>query len=306
MSHTATTSSTAATNAASASAITYTSTVTEDQIDHLGHMNVRYYGANARSATDALFENMGWARPAHADVYDMYTRHHREQLLGASLEVRSGVLSVDADSIRIYHELANRETGELAATFVYGVRTSDQSPLDHVDTVEVPAHGAPRSIDLGAALTAPPLGRVRDLGLATRAVRTVNDDDTGGGQTVRSHMVPMLIWGGTPPDGVEHDLVHVGPEGQPVGWATMETRVGLARLPAIGTRIQSFGATIAMADKTTQMAMWAYDVDTGDLLVSFEVVSVLFDIGARRAISIPDDIRAEHTAALHPELGSSE
>jgi acyl-CoA thioesterase FadM len=59
-----------------------------------------------------------------------------------------------------------------------------------------------------------------------------------------------------------------------------------------------------MADKTTQMAMWAYDLDSGDLLVSFEVVSVLFDIGARRAMSIPDDLRTEHGARLHPELGS--
>ncbi|MFT6393412.1 MAG: hypothetical protein ACJA14_002942, partial [Ilumatobacter sp.] len=29
-------------------AVTHTSTVTADQIDHLGHMNVRYYGVNAR------------------------------------------------------------------------------------------------------------------------------------------------------------------------------------------------------------------------------------------------------------------
>jgi len=31
---------------------------------------------------------------------------------------------------------------------------------------------------------------------------------------------------------------------------------------------------------------------------------VLFDIGARRAMSIPDDMRSEQTAKLHPELGS--
>ena len=117
-------------------------------------------------------------------------------------------------------------------------------------------------------------------------------------------MVPMLIWGGAAADGQEFELIHTGPEGQPVGWATMETRIGIARLPELGTRIQSFGATTALADKTSQMAMWAYDLDRGDLLVSFEVVSLLFDIGARRAISIPDDLRAEHAANLHPELGA--
>jgi acyl-CoA thioesterase FadM len=47
-----------------------------------------------------------------------------------------------------------------------------------------------------------------------------------------------------------------------------------------------------------------YDLDGGELLASFEVVSVLFDIGARRAMSIPDGMRGEHAARLHPELGS--
>jgi hypothetical protein len=89
----------------------------------------------------------------------------------------------------------------------------------------------------------------------------------------------------------------------------METRGVINRLPKLGTRIQSFGATTAIADKTTQTSMWVYDLDGGgdrggDLLASFEVVSVLFDIGARRAMSIPDDMRAEQIAQLHPKFGS--
>ena len=160
--------------------ITHRSTVTEDQIDHLGHMNVRYYAVNARAATTSLLAALGWAEPGNADVYDMYTRHHREQLLGAQLEVRSGVIAADSNSIRLYHELANATSGELAATFVYRVRTSSSAPLDHLDTVEVPAHGAPRSIDLDAELSAPPLAQVDQLGLAMRAPRTLGVDDMGG------------------------------------------------------------------------------------------------------------------------------
>ena len=285
-------------------ATTHTSTVTEDQIDHLGHMNVRFYAVNARAGTNKLLADLGWGHLADADVFDMYTRHHREQLLGTHLEVRSGVLGADADSIRIYHELADASTGELAATFVYRVHNTDGVPLDHLDTVDLPPHGTPRSIDLDATLSAPPLATVQGLDLAVRVPRTLERDDMGGSDTVASHMVPMLIWGGTPAGDDEHILVHEGPNGESVGWATMETRVGIVRLPELGTRIQSFGATTAMADKTTQMSMWAYDLDTGDLLVSFDVVSVLFDIGARRAMSIPDDLRAEHAARLHPDLAA--
>lgn len=274
--------------------VTHTSTVTADQIDHLGHMNVRYYAVNARAATRSL---LGDCR-----ISDMYTRHHREQLLGAELEVRSGILGVSSDSTRVYHELVNASTGDLAATFVY--RAGSTTPTDHVDTIALPAHGQPRSIDVDAVMATPTLDDVEQLDLAMRAPREIDADDTGSGERVSSAMVPMMFWGGDPVDGSEFELVHTGPNGENIGWATMETRVVIGRLPTLGTRIQSFCATTAVADKTTQQAMWVYDLADGELLATFEVVSVLFDIGARRAMSIPDDMRSEHEARLHPELGS--
>ncbi|MFN3258852.1 MAG: thioesterase family protein [Ilumatobacter sp.] len=274
--------------------VTHTSTVTPDQIDHLGHMNVRYYAVNARAATRALVGS--------GQIVEMYTRHLREQLLGAELEVHSGVIGVDAHSTRLYHELVNAATGDIAATFVYRART--ETPIDTIDTIELPERGRPRSIDLDARMARPTLDEVRGLGLAMRAPRTIDRDDTAGGQTVPSAIAPMLFWGGVPVDGEEQQLVHTGPNGEDIGWATMETRLVIERPVELGTRIQSFSATTSIADKTTQMSMWVYDLDRGDLLASFELVSVLFDIGARRALSIPDDMRADYTARLHPELRS--
>jgi len=75
--------------------VTHSSTVTPDQIDHLGHMNVRYYAVNACAATESLFGD--------GTIYDVYTRHHREQLLGTVLAVRSGILSIDEGSTRLSH-----------------------------------------------------------------------------------------------------------------------------------------------------------------------------------------------------------
>ncbi len=270
--------------------VTHSSTVTEDQIDHLGHMNVRYYAVNARAATRSFI--------GQGSIVDMYTRHHREQRLGAELEVRSGVLDTSTHTVRIYHELVNAGTGDVAATFVYRVRTDDLTVLDGLGTIELPEYGRPRSIDIDAAMPHPSLDDVRDLDLAMRAPRLVDQDDTGGGATVATSMLPMLFWGGVPADGSEHQLLHIGPNGENMGWATMETRLVIGRLPDAGTRIQSFAATTAMADKTTQMAMWVYDLDQGELLASFEIVNILFDIDARRAMSIPDDMREER-ALVH-------
>lgn len=294
--------------------VTHASTVSPDQIDHLGHMNVRYYAANARAATRSLLAGLGVGSsdraersdragdPVPTDLIDEYTRHHREQLVGSELEVRSGCLSVDADSIRIYHELANATTGELAATFVHRVRSD--TPIDHVAIVDLPPHGAPRSLDIDAPPTLPSIDTVRRLDLAIRAPREVDSDDTGGTGIVTPHMLPMLIWGGAAPDGSDHELVHRGPDGENLGWATMETRIVVRRLPRLGTRIQSFGATTAIADKTTSMSMWAFDLDSGDVLITFDVVNLLFNIDSRTAMSIPESMRAESLARFHSELGA--
>ena len=87
-----------------------------------------------------------------------------------------------------------------------------------------------------------------------------------------------------------------------MGWASMETRLAIRRLPRAGDRIQSFSAVLALADKTSHRILWAYDVDREELLVSFEIVNLAFDIAARAPMSIPENIRGHETRVLHPEL----
>ena len=69
--------------------VSHHSTVTPDQIDDLGHMNVRYYGIKASAGTKTLCERLGIARPP---MRSSYTRHHHEQMEGADLVVRSAVI----------------------------------------------------------------------------------------------------------------------------------------------------------------------------------------------------------------------
>lgn len=107
--------------------VTHTSSVTEDQIDHLGHMNVRFYGVNAHAATRTILSTLdGWPDGEHL-VHDAYTRHRREQMLGTPLLVRSGFLGVDPEGLRIHHELVPANAEGLAATFVHKVSPTDDS-----------------------------------------------------------------------------------------------------------------------------------------------------------------------------------
>jgi acyl-CoA thioester hydrolase len=284
------------------------STVTEDQIDHLGHMNVRFYGVNANAATRAVLAELGVEDPAAVRLVDIYTRHHREQLLGARLVVRSGVVDVTDNELVLYHELANEDADILAATFVHrmrvgvvseAVRTAARARL-----VTIPSHGATRSISLAAdpIAGAPSLAELRARELAIRKVRAVSADECAPDGSYLSTMTPALVWAGEPVDRRFPEMLHEGPNGERMGWASMETRITINRLPRLGDRVQSFSAVIGLGDKVLHNIMWAWDVDREELLITFEIVNLAFDIGARRPMQIPESIRSAERMMLHADL----
>ena len=129
-------------------------------------------------------------------MVDSYTRHRREQLLGAPLVVRSGVLDAGPTELRIYHELANEDSGELAATFVHRVRPEAGTPRLPDDVADraagllttIPPHGASRSIALESdpLAVAPAMAELRDRKLAMRKPRAVSAEECA----TRRHLPP--------------------------------------------------------------------------------------------------------------------
>jgi len=172
---------------------------------------------------------------------------------------------------------------------------------------EVPAEGRPRTVDLAAdpAASAPTLAQVRgDEALALRHPRTVTADECGPDGTYEPGLAPMLVWGGEPLSDTDGPALFPGPNGEQIGWATMEHRSVLRRLPRSGDRIQSFGATVQVFEKNTHRVMWAYDVDRGDLLAANEVVDLAFDTITRRAVPVPEARRQQVQARLRPQYAS--
>lgn len=290
---------------------THRSTVTPDQIDHLGHMNVRFYGVNALRGTETFLERRAPSGASGMRVTDVYTRHHREQLLGAELVVRTGVLDAGDGRIRLYHELVEERSETLAATFVHTLvaGTGGAVPAAVADlvaewTVPLPDRGAPRSISLETdpLASVPDLEELRSRGVAMRAPRTVAAEECDERGRCRWSDAPGLIWGGEPVNGSVGPMLHEGPNGEQMGWASMETRLSVRRLPEEGDQIQSFGVVVGLRDKTSHRVQWAFDLDGGDPLVAFEVVNLAFDTGARRAMPIPPQVRADEEALCHPDL----
>ena len=98
------------------------STVLAEEIDSLGHMNVRHYTTRTERAIRVLLANLG----IHEDTLagsllrftDSYTRFRREQFEGATLHAVGGLLEPADEGLRSYVEIMNPDTGDVAATFI--------------------------------------------------------------------------------------------------------------------------------------------------------------------------------------------
>jgi len=103
-------------------AITYRGTVYPWECDHMGHMNVRFYVAKFDEATWQLFAMFGvtptYIRESGCGMaaVEQQITYRRELRPGDIITVRSGVLEMRQKVFRLYHEMRNEETGEIAAT----------------------------------------------------------------------------------------------------------------------------------------------------------------------------------------------
>jgi len=275
--------------------VTHTSTVTPDQIDELGHMNVRWYGHNALAATEAMCAKLGLDA---GSLISTYTRHHHEQMEGNQLEVRTALLG-GSSRLRLYHELRNRADDDLAATFVHEL---DLPPIE-APTISLPDYGKSRSIELeGDRLaSAPALTDVQARNLEIRLERQVTTEDTMGAETVPAWLANNLMWGGERPDG-ESDWIQETADGDRVGFATMESRLWIGRLPKLGTPIQSFGAVIALGEKISHDINWVYDLETEEVLAVMEGIDLSFSISHRRSRPISPEQREREMQRFHPDL----
>ena len=295
--------------------VTHTSTVTDDQIDHLGHMNVRYYAVNAEAATQRVLDDLeGWPGGAHV-VHDVYTRHHREQMLGTPLEVRSAVLGATDAGVRVHDELASADAGVLAATFVHVVSPVDErgarvpvaarwSPPRwprQSNPLPMPRRGPSRSTVTSwpprpiSAWSGRAILRCAGNGRSTKASATTL---AAIGPRWRPCSLGAAIRSRATPGGHLHETA----DGRLMGWALMETRAQFGTLPRAGDRIQAFGAGVAIYDKVTHRVQWCFDIATGTLISVFETVDMAFDIRARRPMSIPDGYRRREQERLQPDL----
>jgi acyl-CoA thioester hydrolase len=111
--------------------------------DHMGHMNVMWYTGKFDEATWHLLSQIGispsYLRNHQRAMVAVHqeTTYKRELIAGDLITIRSGILEIREKVIRLYHEMLNAETNEVAATTTLtgvhldsGTRKSCPFPID--------------------------------------------------------------------------------------------------------------------------------------------------------------------------------
>ncbi len=306
------------------------STVAADEIDGLGHLNVRFYLSRAQAANRALLAMLGLDGEAVETLSarlvpaDSYTRYHREQFEGAELSVRGGVLEAHGDAVRAYFELLNEAKGEVAATFIIKTALADRAtrrplPLparllaEAPDAlVTLPERGRPRTADLGLPRTdlsfddvAGRLGEEGPDPFSRQLERTIEPeacDEYGFLSDSEDFMFGALRqqrpgegerWG---PPTFKTD------EGHRFGWASLETRNLRLSQPRAGETIRSVGGEIGLHDKVRHSRRWIFNVTSGAVVSMNDNIALALDLDARRPIAIPLSVRGDLEKRFVPEL----
>ena len=306
------------------------SVIDESEIDSLGHLNVRFYVARAATANSNLLRSIGISAQAGQSLKrtDTYNRFHREQFAGARLGVFGGLTAIEGQTgVSAYYEIRNLDENHLAASFIVTTNLMDRStesiiPMTKSElssedlakrNVTIPAHGQPRSLKL----LPPKQVTLEEMMLLVpeepipgsmngRREGTVLPEDCDESGRVKEDIDPMFIMFRPQPG---EDLKNMGPplqrdeQGRRYSFAMMEIRNINWHQPRLGDTILSMSADITFGDKWRHTRRWIFAKETGLLLGISDHAAVCMDLDARKAISIPAELRESMQRLSLPDYG---
>jgi acyl-CoA thioester hydrolase len=291
------------------------------ECDDMGHMNVQFYVAKAGEGLQVLAHEMGYGpRSSRADgtvllPREHHVRFHREQRPGAPLSLEGGVLGRDGDTLTVYEELTNTASGTVAATVKADVILADAAtrapkPLPAVFdeavanmATDLPDHGKARGLDLGEPVAAPTLRQAEEMGLVYTWQGVVRPEqcDAHGFMTHRHFM-------GLVSDSIPNLLSQTRGDDRSsdpnIGGAALEYRFVYRSWPKLGDILTLRSGLKHVGPKTYIWAHWLFDLETGEAVATAEAVAVTLDLVARKAIGIPDAMRAHLESQLVPGIGA--
>lgn len=268
------------------------------ECDENDHLNVQFYFSRFEEAerqfslitglTDAL---AGARRVRHV-------RYHKELRTGDLIKIRSSIAFDGPHLLSVVHEMSNLATGELAATAIDGyepnansVKTLRSRFQDYqCPMVEL---AAPRGIPASPQGTRITLDSVLGAGAkicfrSTVLPRHVGADgraDDGFALACFTDGV-VHVWQRTPMD-------HAYMAANNCGRVAVEMKLTWASPVKTGDAIVVASGLIGYNGKTITMRHHMFESRTKRLVAICDVVALVMDLGARKAVTLPDTAMKE-------------
>lgn len=290
------------------------------ECDLMGHLNLQFYIAKAEEATacaSLLLLGKGpqalKAEGLRFALVDQHVRLHRELRSGAAYLFRAGIIDAGPDEITFYFEMAHRATPTLAATFVNRVRLTDRATGKAIHLpdalrkaafarrVSLPEHAQARGVKTKVRTSPPTLIEANELKLLNTITSIIAPTHTNADGSAQPHYAIYAAMSSylelmAQVKSIENfDL-------SKVGHASVEFFAVYAKTPREGDVLTLRGGLTALDRKTFNWCKWVFDAETGEYLAGMETTQLLFDLEARRAMDMPEQMRASLAPLVRPGL----
>lgn len=291
-------------------------TVNTWECDDIGHMNVQFYTARASDAAFFLRHELGLTpsviRGTNRTMIALeeHTRFQRELLAGDMYTMRTRLIEMREKTLVVLHELWNAATHEISATIVAVSASFDLGTRKLVPWSEetkakgraligpLPEHAEARSVKRETRLPEMSLADTESGNFIESyrgAVSPQHCDDFG-------HMNTQFYISRYS-DGAGHLWQGLGLDRQTLmasrrGSVVLEQRLNFLREVSSGDILIIKSAVTEIANKTIRIYHFMFNAETGVLAATSEVMAILLDLDARRAVAFSDDERALLSAKL--------
>lgn len=264
------------------------------ECDQMGHMNVQFYGAKFDMAEAVLLARLGLPAGAAARPLTDQIVFRKESRVGAALWIQSAVIGVDhpGDALRLRHVMYHSPSGAVAATVDTTVGHLPPAVLAAGERVMVePAlTKAPDLAEPVGSHDGVSLARARALGLIETGVSCLAPDDLRpGGMMTRKAMIGRLS------EAVGHLIASEDTAAEflrerQIGSAALDYKIRWAEPRAVGDVVVLRSGASGTVGRTLRFFHWLLDEATGAPIATVEIVAVYFDMKARKAIPVPEEI----------------
>lgn len=277
------------------------------ECDVMGHLNLQYYAAKLTEGLGHLGQAMA---PAETDAARLRHRHwlsryQGELQAGEMLDIRAAVLAVGEGSVDLLAEIVNVGTQRLSASFEMRCDNFDAAAQKvlpwgdetrrRLEDMIAERTGKPRPPTAGSPI-APPSMPLREPFVSARGGVDAWQCD-GDGALARQFYYAIGY------NGVSHIRQRMGltrdiATANQWGGAALEYGVDFLAPVKAGDVYTLRSGLLEVGNKIFRVGHHLHNDSSGELAAVYDVVACMFDLKARRAMTIPEPIRSQAKTLL--------